>query len=327
MSPEIIAVLAILVAVIILLVTEWTPLEVLALLVMGGLAISGLVTPKEALAGFSNPAVVTIWAVFILSGGLTRTGIANILGRQLLRVAGGSEKVLVIIIMVIAGGLSAFMNNVAVAASHLIQARGLERILIVDWDVHHGNGTEDAFFMDPQVLYFSTHQAPFYPGTGPVNAVGREKGEGFTMNVPMSSGHEDSDFIRIFEDLLAPVARQFKPQFILISAGFDTHREDPLGGQALSSLGYAAMTRVLLEIAEECCPGRIVGVLEGGYNPEAQARSCLAVMDALLGSKEADKLRQAAKKTAQQPRALTEAISVQQRYWNLDNGDIDELVM
>ena len=116
MSAEIITVLAILVAVIILLVMEWTPLEVLAMLVMGILAITGIVTPKEALAGFSNPAVVTIWAVFILSGGLTRTGIANILGRQLLKVAGGGERLLVVIIMVIAGGLSAFMNNVAVAA-------------------------------------------------------------------------------------------------------------------------------------------------------------------------------------------------------------------
>jgi Na+/H+ antiporter NhaD/arsenite permease-like protein len=116
MSPEIITVLAILIGVIILLITEWTPLEVLAMLVMGVLAVTEIVTPKEALAGFSNPAVVTIWAVFILSGGLTRTGIANILGRQLLKVAGGGESLLVVIIMVIAGGLSAFMNNVAVAA-------------------------------------------------------------------------------------------------------------------------------------------------------------------------------------------------------------------
>jgi Na+/H+ antiporter NhaD/arsenite permease-like protein len=116
MTPEIITVLAILVAVIILLITEWAPLEVLAMLVMGVLAVTDIVSPKEALAGFSNPAVVTIWAVFILSGGLTRTGIANILGRQLLKVAGGGESMLVVIIMVIAGGLSAFMNNVAVAA-------------------------------------------------------------------------------------------------------------------------------------------------------------------------------------------------------------------
>ncbi len=116
MTPEIMTVMAILVAVIILLVTEWAPLEVLAMLVMGVLAITDIVSPKEALAGFSNPAVVTIWAVFILSGGLTRTGIANILGRQLLKVAGGGESTLVVIIMVIAGVLSAFMNNVAVAA-------------------------------------------------------------------------------------------------------------------------------------------------------------------------------------------------------------------
>jgi acetoin utilization deacetylase AcuC-like enzyme len=217
-------------------------------------------------------------------------------------------------------------NNVAVAAAHLIQARGLERILIVDWDVHHGNGTEDAFYMDPKVLYFSTHQAPFYPGTGPVNAAGREAGEGFTINVPLSSGHDDSDYIRIFEDLLAPVARQFKPQFILISAGFDAHREDPLGGEGLSSMGYAAMTRVLMEIADEFCPGCVVGVLEGGYNPEAEARAGIAAMDALLGSKDADKLRHAAQ-SVDQPHPLKEAIAVQQRFWRLNSNDIDELEM
>lgn len=217
-------------------------------------------------------------------------------------------------------------NNVAVAAAHLIQARGLERVMIVDWDVHHGNGTEDAFFMDPQVLYFSTHQAPFYPGTGPVNAAGREKGEGFTINVPLSSGHDDKDYIRIFEDLLTPVARQFKPQFILISAGFDAHREDPLGGQDISSLGYAALTRVLMELADELCPGCIVGVLEGGYSPEAEAEASLAVMDALLGNSDADSLRLAAQEI-EQPWPLKEAIAIQERYWKLDNGEIHDLEM
>jgi acetoin utilization deacetylase AcuC-like enzyme len=217
-------------------------------------------------------------------------------------------------------------NNVAVAAAHLIQARGLERIMIVDWDVHHGNGTEDAFYMDPHVLYFSTHQAPFYPGTGPVNAAGREAGEGFTINVPLSSGHGDVDYIRIFEDLLLPVARQFKPQFILISAGYDAHQGDPLGGEGLSSLGYAALTRVLIEIADEFCPGRIVGVLEGGYNPEAEAEAGIATMEALLGDKQADKLRHEAQ-NADQPWPLKEAIAVQQNYWKLDNGEIEELEM
>jgi acetoin utilization deacetylase AcuC-like enzyme len=217
-------------------------------------------------------------------------------------------------------------NNIAVAAAHLLQVRELKRVLIVDWDVHHGNGTEDAFFMDPRVLYFSTHQSPFYPGTGPVNAVGREAGEGYTINVPLSPGHEDYDFIRIFEDLLAPVAQQFKPEFILISAGFDAHCEDPLGGECLTSLGYAALTRVLLEFADEFCPGRIVGVLEGGYNPKAQAQACLAVMEALLGSREADQLRRQAQ-GVEQPWPLKEAIAIQERYWKLDNGELDELEM
>ncbi len=207
-------------------------------------------------------------------------------------------------------------NNVAVAAAHLIQARGLERVLIVDWDVHHGNGTEDVFFQEPRVLYFSTHQSPFYPGTGPVNAVGRGAGEGFTVNVPLGAGHGDTDYIRIFEDLLAPVARQFAPQFILVSAGFDAHRQDPLGGQALSSRGFAALTRVLLEVAEGSCPGRIVGTLEGGYDPEAQARAAIAVMEALMGDEAADDLRRAAQ-GAEQPQPLKEAIAVQEHFWKV----------
>jgi len=217
-------------------------------------------------------------------------------------------------------------NNVAVAAAHLIQARGLKRVLIVDWDVHHGNGTEDAFFMDPQVLYFSTHQSPFYPGTGPVNAVGRGLGEGYTVNVPLGGGYGDASFIRVYEDLLAPVAMQYQPQFILISAGYDAHRDDPLGGQELSDRGYAALTRIVMDVAQQYCPGRIVGALEGGYSPEALANSCLATMEALMGDDSADELRRAARDT-EQPWSLKEAIGVQERYWKLHNGEMYELEM
>jgi acetoin utilization deacetylase AcuC-like enzyme len=205
-------------------------------------------------------------------------------------------------------------NNVALAAQHLLTAGGLERVLIVDWDVHHGNGTEDAFFEDPRVLYFSTHQWPFYPGTGPVNAVGRGPGKGFNINVPLGAGHDDGDYLRIFEDLLLPAARRFAPQFILVSAGFDAHREDPMGGMRVSSGGFAAMARVLMEVADEHCPGRVVGALEGGYNPAAQARAVIAVAEALMGDDSADAVRRAAS-TAQTPRGLTEALTMQCSHW------------
>jgi acetoin utilization deacetylase AcuC-like enzyme len=204
-------------------------------------------------------------------------------------------------------------NNVAIAAHHLLAA-GLERVLIVDWDVHHGNGTEDAFFEDPRVLYFSTHQAPFYPGTGAVNAVGRGAGKGYNINVPLGAGHDDADYLSVFEGLLMPAARRFAPQFILISAGFDAHREDPLGGMRLTSGGFAAMTRALMELADRHCPGRVVGALEGGYNPAAQARAVIAVAEALMGDDSADAVRRAAA-SVETPRALTEALSLQCSFW------------
>lgn len=208
-------------------------------------------------------------------------------------------------------------NNVAVAAAHLVAARGLERILLVDWDVHHGNGTEDSFYEDPRVLYFSIHQSPFYPGTGQVQALGKGPGEGYNLNVPLSARHDDFHYVRIFEDLLAPVARQYKPQFILVSAGFDGHDEDPLGGMRITDQGFAAMARVLGEISQEFCPGKVVMTLEGGYNPEAQARSVLAVLSALMGDESADELRRAAG-DKERPPALDSAIKAASRYWEVN---------
>ena len=208
-------------------------------------------------------------------------------------------------------------NNIAIAAAHLKVVKGLERILVVDWDVHHGNGTEDSFYQDPGVLYFSVHQSPFYPGTGHMQALGKGPGEGHNINVPLSARHDNFDYIRIFEDLLVPVARQYKPQFILVSAGFDCHNEDPLGGMYLTDQGFAAMTRVLDEISQEFCPGRVVMTLEGGYNFEAQARSVLAVLSALLGDASADELRRAAA-GSQRPPALINAIKAAGQFWEFN---------
>jgi acetoin utilization deacetylase AcuC-like enzyme len=163
-------------------------------------------------------------------------------------------------------------NNVAIAARHIRQVHHLPRVLIVDWDVHHGNGTQHAFEEDPEVFYFSIHQFPHYPGTGAQTERGRGCGEGTILNAPMLAGSADEDYEKVFEEQLQPQARRFAPDFVLISAGFDAHREDPLSAIGLSDEAYGDMTRRVMEIAAECCGGRLVSVLEGGYYLPALAR-------------------------------------------------------
>ena len=163
-------------------------------------------------------------------------------------------------------------NNVAVAAAH---ARGLgaARVAVVDYDVHHGNGTQHIFEADRHVLYVSTHQYPFYPGTGAVEEIGREAGRGFTVNIPMEAGSVDDDYRTVFAQVVLPVLRQFEPDLVIVSAGFDAHANDPLGGMRLSSGAFGAMTAELRAVADECCRGRIVAVTEGGYDLEALGTS------------------------------------------------------
>ena len=172
-------------------------------------------------------------------------------------------------------------NNVAVAAAYALAERGLERILIVDWDLHHGNGTQHTFEGEDRVLYFSTHQYPFYPGTGAVEEVGSGRGRGLTVNVPLGPGHGDQEFVHIFERILKPVALEYDPRLVLVSAGFDTHFNDPLGSQRVGPKGYAAMTRLLQELAGEKVP--LVFTLEGGYNIQGEANSILALVEQLNG--------------------------------------------
>lgn len=206
-------------------------------------------------------------------------------------------------------------NNVAVAAAHLVQKRGLKRVLIVDWDVHHGNGTEDTFYEEDRVFYFSIHQSPFYPGTGPISALGGGAAKGFNLNVPLGGGKDDLVYLRIFLDLLVPVARQFRPEFILVSAGFDCHREDPLGGMRLSDEGFAAMTRVLVDLSEEFCPGRVVATLEGGYNPEAEGRSVIKVLEALQADPGGDLAQRA--QGIEEPNGLIRSRKAASCYWQV----------
>jgi acetoin utilization deacetylase AcuC-like enzyme len=174
-------------------------------------------------------------------------------------------------------------NNVAIAARYLQKVHGVRRVLIVDWDYHHGNGTQDTFYEDDSVFYFSTHHYGAYPGTGGPGETGRGKGLGTTLNVPLPPGASDAQILRAFEDQLVPAARKFKPDFILISAGFDGMRNDVLGQFDITPQGFAAITRVVVKLADELCQGRIVSVLEGGYRLDGLADSVAAHVKALRG--------------------------------------------
>ena len=165
--------------------------------------------------------------------------------------------------------------NVAIAARTAQVEFGAERVLIVDWDVHHGNGTEAVFYEDPAVAFFSTHQSPFYPGTGAAADVGRGAGAGATLNVPLPAGIGDQGYERAFAELLLPFAQRFRPDLILVSAGYDAHLRDPLASELLSLTGYAALTRQVMALAQELCAGRLVVALEGGYDLEVLAYAVL----------------------------------------------------
>lgn len=157
-------------------------------------------------------------------------------------------------------------NNVAILTRYLQQHHGIEKILILDWDVHHGNGSQHTFEEDPSVLYVSTHEYPYYPGTGAYSETGIGKGNGATLNCPMSAGAGDQDYEKAFIEKILPTVDAFKPEFIIISAGFDAHVDDPLGHICLSTVFYRWMTMRVMELANKHCQGRIVSVLEGGYN-------------------------------------------------------------
>ena len=164
-------------------------------------------------------------------------------------------------------------NNVAIAARYIQKKHQLSRVLIIDWDVHHGNGTQAIFYNDPTVFYFSTHQHPFYPGTGAGDERGEGPGEGATLNCPFPAGCGDKEYIDAFERILVPAAEQFRPDFILVSAGFDAHRDDPLAAMKVTEDGFEEMSRVVRGLAKSLCGDRLVSVLEGGYHLGALAKS------------------------------------------------------
>ncbi len=174
-------------------------------------------------------------------------------------------------------------NNIAIAARYALK-KGIKKIVILDWDVHHGNGTQDEFYKDNQVLFISIHQYPFYPGTGALDEIGEGEGKGFTVNVPMQRGSTDTDYKKAFEKRILPAIIEYEPQLILISAGFDAHKMDPLGGMELSTSMYEWMTEKIVNIAKDCCNGNIISFLEGGYSLPALAESVQIHSEVLLHS-------------------------------------------
>jgi acetoin utilization deacetylase AcuC-like enzyme len=206
-----------------------------------------------------------------------------------------------------------FFNNVAIGARYLRAAHGLDRILIVDWDVHHGNGTQRSFYADKSVLYVSLHQYPHYPGTGAVNEAGVAEGLGYTVNIPFPGGYGDDQYAAAFRRIIEPVSRQFAPEFVLVSAGFDAHRSDPLSQMRLSDDGYAAMTRSLLGVARDHAGGRCVAVLEGGYDLDALAQAVSRVLDELGG----ENLHAGTPQGAGAEAVLDAVTRIHKRFWKL----------
>lgn len=172
-------------------------------------------------------------------------------------------------------------NTMAIGAEYLKRAHGAKKILIMDWDVHHGNGTQDAFYADPSVMFISTHQYPFYPGSGAANETGSGAGEGVTINIPLPAGCADAEYAQVFHDIIVPAAEKFVPDWILVSAGFDPHRRDPLGGMGVTDEGFALMARRLLALAEKFTDAKIAFLLEGGYDLAGLRGSVAAVLDTM----------------------------------------------
>jgi acetoin utilization deacetylase AcuC-like enzyme len=175
------------------------------------------------------------------------------------------------------------INHIAIAARYAMQTLGYARVAIVDYDVHHGNGTQDIFYDDPNVLFISTHASPLYPGTGSEQEIGNGAGLGTTLNLPVPYGTGDRGFADLYDQLVLPALSRFEPELILVSAGYDGHWNDPLGPLACSVSGYAQLTQKLMALAEQTCQGRIVLSLEGGYNEEALANCVNASLEVLLG--------------------------------------------
>ena len=176
-------------------------------------------------------------------------------------------------------------NTMAIGAAYLKHQYGVKKILIMDWDVHHGNGTQNSFYEDPSVLFISTHQYPFYPGTGAINEVGAGAGAGYTLNIPLPAGCSDREYMEVFQHVVVPAAEKFQPEWILVSAGFDPHRRDPLAGMNVTEEGFGSMAGALLAVAERFAEARIAFLLEGGYDLTGLRNSVATVLSAIQQGK------------------------------------------
>jgi acetoin utilization deacetylase AcuC-like enzyme len=209
-------------------------------------------------------------------------------------------------------------NNVALAAEYARRKLGLERVLIVDWDVHHPNGTQHIFEQSSRVLLFSSHRYPFFPGTGDMLEVGLGNGRGFTVNVPMPAQRDDSDLVLVYRRLLEPLAHEFQPQLILVSAGFDAHADDPIGGMRVTDRGFAALAQIVLGLADDLCGGKSVFMLEGGYDLGALRRSTRAVLETMLDGAPENLVRsieRGVRPASPVPDIIESVIEVQGQYW------------
>ncbi len=216
-------------------------------------------------------------------------------------------------------------NNIAIAAHYAISHCGLKKVMIVDWDLHHGNGTQHSFYDSEKVLYVSTHQFPFYPGTGDLSETGKGKGEGYTVNIPLPGYQGDADYATIFNDIIIPVGKEYQPELILVSCGFDIYRDDPLGSMEVTADGFAYLTKCMVNLAKEVCDGKLLVTLEGGYDLNGQRDGAMAVLSELYGaaldtgySTNLDNSRAeelAAAKSAHP--AIDQARNVAKRFWKL----------
>jgi acetoin utilization deacetylase AcuC-like enzyme len=217
-------------------------------------------------------------------------------------------------------------NNIAIGARYALDKLQMGRVVILDWDLHHGNGTQHSFYNMNQVFYMSTHQYPYYPGSGSLSEVGSGIGEGFTLNVPLPGGQGDEAYGRIFREVFIPVIRQYRPDIIMVSAGFDIYKHDPLGTMAVTATGFGYMTRILCDVAAEVCEGRLLFVLEGGYSLEGLRDGVLAVLGELAGLEDCvdgrlnrlsnDEIRQIEETKAQVP-MLAQVRDIAKKYWGV----------
>jgi len=181
------------------------------------------------------------------------------------------------------GGGFCYFNNVAVMIEYLKKNFGMKRFMIIDWDVHHGNGTQDIFYRDPSVLYFSTHQMPLYPGTGHITEIGEGEGRGYTVNLPLPAGTPGDVYDEIIVELIIPLAEEFNPDMVVVSAGFDAYYRDPIANLQFTIQTYINITRKLVELTDKVCEGRLTMILEGGYDLEAVPKIITGVISTLAG--------------------------------------------